>query len=284
MCPSRTQQGDLCAMRTPTESPVTSEATVELAAVQSVGKAMAVIELLMRSKESLPARVIADQIGINRTTTHRLLRALMQLGWVEKPPSAPAYRLSIRFLALAQVATQGRNFMAEIRPGLEHLSKLTRETVHVGIRDGNEIVHIDRIDSLERVGVASKIGSRAALHTTGLGKAILAAETSSYLEEYIEHTRGTSGTVAFDSEAFRQEIETTRARGYSIDDEDDSVGVRCLGVAVLGAGGSPLFAISITGPSPRFTRAHVKSFAPEAMGVARTLSGELGWDGVRPDD
>jgi IclR family KDG regulon transcriptional repressor len=258
------------------------EAATEIGMIQSVGKAMTVIETLMRAREPLSARAIAELAGINRTTTHRLLRALMRLGWVEKPPAEPVYRLSIRFLALAQVATQGRNFLAELRPGLERLSRLSRETIHLGVRDGSEVLHIDRIDSLERVGVASKIGSRAALHTTGLGKAILAAESPAQVEEYIAFAVKETEQPLSDPEAFRREIAVTRERGYSIDDEDDSVGVRCLGVAVLGVGGAPLFAISITGPSPRFTRRHVLAYAPEAIDTARALSRELGWDGERP--
>lgn len=255
------------------------ETTIDITPVQSVGKAIAIVEVLIRSSEPLSAKAIADQIGVNRTTTHRFLRALMQLGWIEKPATGAVYRLSVRFLALAQLATQSRNVMAEIRPELEQLSRLTRETVHVGIRNGHEVVHIDRIDSLERVGVASKIGSRAELHTTGLGKALLAAEPETYLEEYIAGVVKRDVTSSFDLPAFRREIALTRARGFSIDDEDDSVGVRCLGVAVLGADGAPLFAISITGPSPRFTREHVNTYSPEAIRIAQKISSNFGWNG-----
>lgn len=267
-----------------------TESTAEAGTVQSVSKAMALVEMLMRSREPLSARVIAESAGVNRTTTHRLLRALMQVGWVEKPPAEPVYRLSVRFLALAQVATQGRNFLEELRPGLERLSKLSRETIHVGIRDGLEVLHIDRIDSLERVGVASKVGSRAALHTTGLGKALLAAESPEVLEEYLTVATKVPTQPLQDPDKLRHEIERTRERGYSIDDEEDSIGVRCLGVAVLGVGGAPLFAISITGPSPRFTRLHVQTYAPAAVETAQVLSRELGWDGefsfvqIAPDE
>ena len=187
---------------------------------------------------------------------------------------------SIRFLGrLPKIATQGRNFLGEVRPGLDGYSQLSRETMHVGVRDGYEVLHIDRIDSLKRVGVASKIGGRAALHTTGLGKAILAAESPAYLENYITACATMMRQERFDVTMFRHEIELTRSRGYSIDDEDDSIGVRCLGVCVLGVGGSPLFAISITGPSPRFTREHVAAYAPDAIDTARALSRQLGWDG-----
>ncbi len=74
-------------------------------------------------------------------------------------------------------------------------------------------------------------------------------------------------------------VQSTRAAGYSLDDEEDSVGVRCLGAAIRGAGGHPLFAVSITGPSPRFTREVCARLAPTVMAVAGGLSQRFGGDG-----
>lgn len=248
------------------------------ATLHSVDKALAVVELLMRRSEPLPARIIAQEAGINRTTTHRLLNALMHRGWIEKPPGTTSYRLSLKFLALAHVSTQIRSFLDEVRPAMEHLSRLSRETVHLGVLDGWEVLHIDKVESLERVGISSKIGSRAALHTTGLGKALLAASSDEVLEDYLAHATSPAATVRVtDPDAVRAEIALTRSRGYAVDNEEDSIGVRCLGVAILGAGGAPLFAISLTGPSPRFTMELVETYAPEVMAVARALSRRFGW-------
>ena len=204
---------------------------------------------------------------------------LMHRGWVERVPNASAYRLSIKFLALAHVVTQDRSFLKEVRPALEALSTLCRETVHVGVLDGLEILHVDKIDSLERVGVASKIGSRGPAHTASLGKALLAASSDQAVEEYIARATAGRGPVRLaDPEAFREEIALTRRRGYAIDDEEDAPGVRCLGVAIRGAGGAPLFAISLTGPSARFTLERVAAAAPRVVEIARQLSLRLGWE------
>ena len=259
------------------EGPV--DAAAEQATLLSVDKALLVVELLLRQSEPLSARAIAEQLAINRTTTHRLLNALIRRGWIEKPPGTAAYRLSLKFLALAHVSTQTRSFLQEVRPALERLSLLSRETVHLGVLDGSEVLHVDKVDSPERVGIASKVGSRAVAHTTGLGKALLAAGPDEAVAEYLAHATSPAASVPIaDPEAFRAELRLTRERGYSIDDEEDSIGVRCLGVAVLGAGGAPLFAISVTGPSPRFTLDRLRSCAPEVMATARALSRQLGWE------
>jgi IclR family KDG regulon transcriptional repressor len=252
---------------------------VDHSTLLSVDKALSIVELLMRRGEPLTARAIAEQAGINRTTTHRLLNALIHRGWIEKPPGTASYRLGLKFIALAHVGSLSRNFLEEVRPAMEHLSRLSRETVHLGVLDGYEVLHIDKIESLERVGIASKIGSRGTIHTTGLGKALLAAGPDDVVEDYLAYATGDQAPVRIaDPDAFRAEIARTRQRGYSVDDEEDSIGVRCLGVAVRGAGGTPLFAISLTGPSPRFTRERVEAYAPEVVATARALSRQLGWE------
>jgi DNA-binding IclR family transcriptional regulator len=253
--------------------------TIDQTGLLSGDKLLAVVELLMRGDGPLSARAIADIVGINRSTTHRAINTLMHRGWVERVPSGSAYRLSIKFLALAHVVTQDRSFLKEVRPALEALSALCRETVHVGVLDGLEILHVDKIDSLERVGVASKIGSRGPAHTASLGKALLAASSDQVVEEYIARATAVRGPARLaDPAAFREEIALTRRRGYSIDDEEDAPGVRCLGVAIRGSGGAPLFAISLTGPSGRFTMERVIATAPRLVEIARQLSLRLGWE------
>lgn len=264
----------------------------EQATLLSVDKALLVVELLLRHPEPLSARAIADVLGINRTTTHRLLNALMYRGWIEKPAGTASYRLSLKFLALAHVAGQSRSFILEVRPALEHLSALSRETVHLGVLDGFEVVHIDKVESPERVGISSRVGSRAVPHVTGLGKALLAASPDAVVERYLRQATGRAAPERITApEAFWEEMRVTRERGYSIDNEEDSIGVRCLGVAILGAGSSPLFAVSLTGPSPRFTLQRVEELAPQVVVTARDLSHQFGWepdekraDAVSPND
>jgi IclR family transcriptional regulator, KDG regulon repressor len=260
--------------------PSQSAAAADYAVLLSGDRLLAVVELLMRSPEALSARAIADATGIHRSTTHRALNTLIHRGWVERQPESADYRLSVKFLALAHVATQERSFLREVRPALERLSALSRETVHVGVLDGLDVLHLDKIDSLERVGVASKIGSRGPAHSASLGRALLAASSDRMVEEFLIESDLSRGAHRIpDLTRFREEIARTRQRGYSLDDEEDSIGVRCLGVAVRGAGGAPLFAISMTGPSARFTLERALSFAPAAVEIARDLSVRLGWQG-----
>jgi DNA-binding IclR family transcriptional regulator len=245
--------------------------------VQSVDRALAIVELLLRTSAPLTVREVAAGTGINRTTAHRLLASLHRRGWIERSADSAAYRPGLRYLALVRASLAGRDFVDEVRPTMERLSLLSRETVHLGVLDNHDVLHIEKVDSPEIVGVSSRVGTRAAPHVTGLGKALLASGPDEELDAYIEHAGKRSlPPSAFDQEAFRAEIALARRRGYSIDDGESSPGVRCLAVAVRDVGGSPLFAISLTGPSRRFTAERMASCVPEMLAVARDLSIRFG--------
>jgi DNA-binding IclR family transcriptional regulator len=144
--------------------------------------------------------------------------------------------------------------------------------------DGTHVLHVDKVDSPERYGISSRIGSRAVPHLTSLGKAILAAESPQFTDAYLRgKSRAAPPYRIEDIEAVRTEIERTRARGYSIDNEEDSAGVRCLGIAILGPENRPLFAISVTGPAPRFTLEKLYGSVGEVIATAESLSARFGW-------
>jgi IclR family acetate operon transcriptional repressor len=254
-----------------------SAADEEPAAARAVDKALATVEVLLRSPAPASAREIAERAGVNRTTGHRLLNALIRRGWAEKVAGTSGYRLNLRFLALARLALAGRDFVGEVRPTMERLSELSRETVHLGVLDGFEVVHVDRVDSPEMVGVASRVGARAVPHVTALGKALLAAGSDDALAAYLAHARALPLPFRLEDEAgLREDLRRGRERGFSLDDEESSAGIRCLGVPILGAAGEPLFALSMTGPSARFTAERARACAPEALAAALALSAQFG--------
>jgi DNA-binding IclR family transcriptional regulator len=152
--------------------------------LQTVERALRTIELLVQAPEPMSVREIAARIGINRTTAHRLINTLLVSGWLERGTEG-GYQLSIKYLALGQVANQNRSFLTEIRPHLMRLSQRSRETVHVGVLDGFEVLHVDKIESLERVGVSSRIGTRGAIHATSLGLALIASQPESARARYV---------------------------------------------------------------------------------------------------
>ena len=249
----------------------------DMETVQSVDRALAIVELLLRAGMPLTVREVALGTGINRTTAHRLLASLRRRGWIERAPGSGGFRPSLRYLALVRASLEGRDFVDEVRPTMERLSLLSRETVHLGVLDNDDILHIAKVDSPEIIGVSSRVGTRAAPHLTGLGKALLAAGADEEIAAYIAHasTRPAPFTLD-DPDRLWQEIAFAREQGYSIDDGESSPGVRCLEVAIRGADDRPLFALSLTGPAARFTLERMEACVSEMLVVARELTNQFG--------
>jgi DNA-binding IclR family transcriptional regulator len=241
--------------------------TIELephSGLKTVEKSLRILELLLTEKEGMGIAQIAQQTGLHRASVHRLLTSLHALGWIERPAARPHFRISLRLYALARVFVLGYNPVERLDPLLVELCMRSRETVHLGILDRWEVVHIGRQESPERVGVSSRIGGRGWAHCSSMGKALLAEQTDDYVQAYIEHTglpRMTERTITT-PEALWAEIAVVRERGYALDDEEDAVGVRCLGTAIPSAHGPAVLGVSITGPSPRFALATAHQFAP----------------------
>src|SRR4051794_34077884 len=111
--------------------------------LQSVERALRVVEVLVHEARPMSVREISEQIGINRTTAHRLVATLCASGWAERAPDG-RFQLSVKFLAIGHVVNHQRHFLEEIRPELMRLSQLSCETVHVGVLDGLEVLHVDK--------------------------------------------------------------------------------------------------------------------------------------------
>lgn len=242
--------------------------------LKTVEKSLGILELLLAAQEGVSIGQIVERTGMHRASANRLLTTLHRLNWIERPTSKPIFRMSLRLYALAHVFVQSYGLVERVQPLLTELSVRSRETVHLGILDGWQVLHIGRQESPERVGVASRIGSRGWAHTTSLGKVLLAEQSEVFLRAYITETglpRMTEHSITT-PEAFWEEIARIRHQGYSIDNEEDSIGVRCLGIALPTAHGPAVLAVSITGPSPRFTLEHAHQFASPMLDMVKRMT------------
>lgn len=232
--------------------------------VKTVEKSLRILELLLTTQAGLSIGQVAARTGMHRASVERALTTLHALGWVERATNRRLFRISLRLYALTHVFVRNYGLVQRLQPLLEKVSDLSRETVHLGVLDGWEVVHIGRQESPERVGIASRIGSRAWAHTTGLGKALLACQPDTFLHSYVAETGLPTMTEhsITTPEDFWAEIATIRRQGFSIDNEEDSIGVRCLATTLLTDHRPAALAISIAGPSPRFTLDQAYQFAP----------------------
>ena len=226
--------------------------------VQSLDRALSILDVLRYSSEPLALGEIAGRSGLPKSTTHRLLSTLEVRGFVARDPTAGSYRLGLKSVTPAGAGP-------EIRTVLTELATRSGETANLGTLVGREVLYVDRADSPHALRWQLGVGSRVPVHCSGLGKAILAFIDPGDIARHLSKRlpAQTSKTIT-DRGAFLAELPEIRRRGFALDQEEFMEGVRCIGVPILGAEGEVLGAISLAGPAFRFTE-------PAAMGQAAPL-------------
>ncbi len=219
--------------------------------IQSVDIAFNIIEFL-QERGGAGVTEIATELGHSKSTVHSHLRTMENRRFVVR--EGDAYRLSLSVLDMAQrVRNQIGNYNV-IRDEVEALAEETGEIAQFGIEEHDEVSYLYKFSGEQAVETASRVGTQQPMYSTSLGKAILAYLEREHVEEIVAKTtfRAKTHKTITDPEALFEELETIRERGYSIDDEENFAGLRCVAAPVRNDE-TVLGAVSITGPSSRFT-------------------------------
>jgi IclR family KDG regulon transcriptional repressor len=218
-----------------------------------VHKAIAVVELLASSDHPMGPAEIASRLQMSRNAAFRLLTTLHSCGWVEKDAEARNYQLGLKLFQLGSAAFRSRDIRRLAFPIAEELRNRYEETVNLALLDGAQVVYVERLESRRSLRTATAIGTRAPLHCTALGKAILAHlphEQASALLASEPMVALTDGTIT-DHAALSAELEAIRQQGYAQDIEENSIGVHCLGAPIFDSYGRVIAALSVSGPAQR---------------------------------
>jgi DNA-binding IclR family transcriptional regulator len=197
---------------------------------------------------------------------------------VDKHPDTGRYRLGLRLFELGSKAISVLDLRERSRPFLDQVLSETQETVHLCILDEGEVLYLEKLEPQRSVRLASRVGRRVPAYCTSVGKAILAELPEAEVDSIIRRSglkRITPNTITTPS-ALKEELRKIRAKGYSIDDEENEEGVRCVGAVVRDYSGRPAAAISVSGPAFRVTKANVAEIAKSVTQAATALSRELG--------
>jgi len=165
------------------------------------------------------------------------------------------------------------------RPILWEIWKSTRETVNLGTLDQGTVLYIEVIESPHEFRLSSRVGTRRSLHATALGKALaafLADDQKERVLATIQFQPLTPKTI-MNLVQFRQELEIIRKQGYAVDDEETTLGARCVSAPILGADREVVAALSVSGPVTRISPAQVPALAGAVMNAARAISVTMGF-------
>jgi DNA-binding IclR family transcriptional regulator len=244
--------------------------------VASLAKGLRVLELLATDGEMSAARM-AVRLDTSRAASHRFLTTLRDLGYVEKTEGGQ-FRLTFKVLELGMRKLDGFEIRHTARPFMQEMSTAFGETINLGHWDGTGIVHLDKINSTEILRLDVGVGALAPAYCTALGKSVLAFLPDGELEEYLRSVvmSAISPKTITTPERLRAEIEVIRQRGYAIDDEELSIGMRCVAAPVFDHTGRPSYALSVTGPSQRMTKAKIEAIQAKLLPLCRQISRQIG--------
>lgn len=249
--------------------------------VQSVDRALTILELLSEYNEGMGITEISGKIELHKSTVHRLLATLIYKGFVEQDPENNKYKVSLKLFVIGTKRVEGTDIMNVSKPFTTTLMDSLNEVVHLVIRDKNDIVYIDKVEANNTIRMASTIGKRSPLYCTSVGKAILAFMSEDEVNEIwaSSNIKSLTDNTIVDYDKFKDELKKIKENGYSVDDEENELGVRCVGAPVFNRSGEIEGAISISGPTTRVTKDKVVEISKEVKKCAYLISKELGYRG-----
>lgn len=207
---------------------------------------------------------VSERLGLNKSTAHRVLNSLVYMGYARQDEITGKYEPSLKIVDMAGKIMSNVDIVHVVRPYLRRLMEQAEETVHFVERDGVEAVYIDKVESLRNgIQMVSRIGSRIPLYCSGVGKAMAAYMDEQEVREIWENSKVhplTPYTIT-DYNAFLNELERIRERGYALDNEENESGVRCIAVSLREYTGRRRYAFSISAPVTRMDNERIRKLA-----------------------
>ena len=255
-----------------TDSPMPTTPTVQV-----IERMFALIDVLASREEAISLKEISEKTGLHPSSTHRILNDLATGRFVDRPQPG-SYRLGMRLLELGNLVKSRLNVRDAALLPMRDLHKLIQQPVNLSVRQGDEIIYVERAYS-ERSGmqVVRAIGGRAPLHLTSVGKLFLAADDPLRVRAYATRTGLTGHTKNSLTQLPVLERDLSRVRQYGVarDNEELELGVRCMAAGIYDDQGRLIAGLSISAPAERLEEA----WLPKLQATAKEISTRLGYRG-----
>ncbi|MFZ4535115.1 IclR family transcriptional regulator [Propionivibrio sp.] len=243
--------------------------------IQVIDRMMSLLDVLANTPEPATLKMLSQATGLHPSTAHRILAAMTHSRLVERHDSS-TYALGIRLLELGNIVKARINIREVALPIMQNLHETIGEAVNLGIRDGDEIIYVERTSGgRSLVRVVYLVGGRAALHLTSLGKLFLAAESVAEVRAYAKRT-GLPGKTPHSLtklDTLEKELDKIRRHDLAYDNEEAEIGLRCVASPIRNDEGSIVAGLSISAPTDR----HNPVWAAQIKGAAEEISRALGY-------
>lgn len=243
-------------------------------AIASVDNALRVL-LLLQQAEPLRVSQVAEELGVARSTAHRILSMLCYRGFAIQTEGR-VYRAGPALYRFRPAGASRRDLTQAARPHLERLNLELDETVHLMVLRGSTVSFVDSIEARQALRVGSRAGATMPAHLTSGGKALLAELSTEELELlYPDGPPALSGIEARSVADFRRALQGVRRRGYGINIGESERGLTAVGACVHDPAGPAVAAVSISAPSLRLTRARIPDAAEALLRTTRLIETAL---------
>jgi DNA-binding IclR family transcriptional regulator len=248
------------------------------AGTQSVLRAVALLKLFDDARPEWRLTELAQETGLNKTTTYRLLSALSSEGMVAKNPQSDTYRLGPQIVTLGGRALRANELRIIVRPELQRLALMSGETASLEILTGDETLILDEIVGAHVMSGGQAIGTRWPAYATSTGKALMAALPPGELEEWLlSPIPALTPKTITSSRRLEQELAQIREQGYAVADEELELGLVAVGAALHDFDRRTAGAICLSGPTIRFTPDRIGEIGRWVREAARRISIQLGF-------
>jgi IclR family acetate operon transcriptional repressor len=245
----------------------------------SVVRAFSIIEYLAEREDWVSLRALSRDMHLVPATAYRFLTTLKGLGYVQQHPDDSRYQLTLKFAWVASRVLERTQLRRIAHPHMEQLTAVTNETTHLAVVEDSQVVYIDKVDNYQAMKMRSRIGTRGCLHSTAVGKSMLAHLPQEEREAILGEMQLPSLTknTLTEPALFRSHLEEIRKRGYAVDDEENEVGIRCIGVPLFDHAARVVGAISISGWTITMTPERLPQLAGVLQDTCQAISKELGY-------
>jgi DNA-binding IclR family transcriptional regulator len=241
--------------------------------IQVIERLTALLDALSQYQDPVSLKELAIVTGLHPSTAHRILNDLVKTRFVDKA-EAGSYRLGMRLLELGNIVKSRLNVREAALEFMRTLHRQTQQTVNLSVRQGDEIVYIDRAFS-ERSGmqVVRAIGGRAPLHLTSTGKLFLSLDEPKSIRAYTTRTglAGHNKNSITDLAKLEKELAEVRINGYARDNEELELGVRCMAAGIRDDSGKLIAGLSISAPADRLQEEWLSDLIATAEQISATL-------------
>lgn len=250
-------------------------------AAKSFRRMAAVLNCFSRTRARLSIAEIAEETGLPRTTIHRITSSLREIGLIDQDGRRGDYRLGLRMFYYGSMVLANLNLNQRAHDPVLQLHTLTGEIVHLHMFDGGQMVCIEREEMGDLRTTTLTTIEAAPVHCTSVGKAFLAFQSEDFIRKLVANEgleKRTPKTLS-NIEDLLGDMARVRERGYATDEEENEIGVQCVGAPIRDLRGRVFASVSVSGPTARMPSARLAGLAPMVIQTADTISRQLGWAG-----